>query len=79
MHFIFLPDTYFRPDLLPDRIFRARIRVIEGDEWTPALADQSSLRFQHKAQFYRNGIDAIIRQSDLADAFTGSEILALDG
>lgn len=72
-------DTHFRPDLLPDRIFRASIHVIEGDEWTLPLADQSSLRFQHKSQFYRDGIDAIIQRSDLRDSFEGSEILALDG
>lgn len=76
---LYFSDTFFRPDLMPERVFRGRIHVIEGDNWTAALADQSSLRFQHKAQFYREGIDTIIKRSDLRDSFQGSEILALDG
>lgn len=64
---------------MPERIFRGRLRVIDGDTYTPELADQSSLRFQHKAKFYQDGIDAIINQSDLKVGFQKSEVLALDG
>lgn len=73
------PDTYLRPEPLPDRIFRARLRVIEGDRWTPELADQNTLRFQHRARDYRERINLIMRRSDLREPFEGSEILALDG
>uniref|UniRef100_A0A182S918 Atrial natriuretic peptide-converting enzyme n=1 Tax=Anopheles maculatus TaxID=74869 RepID=A0A182S918_9DIPT len=72
-------DTYLRPEPLPDRIFRARLRVIEGDRWTPELADQNTLRFQHRARDYRERINLIMRRSDLREPFEGSEILALDG
>lgn len=43
------------------------------------LADQNSLRFQHKARDYRERINLIIRRSDLREAYDGSEILGLDG
>lgn len=79
-HFLYPPsDIYYKSDGLPDRIFRGKLRVIDGDTYTPELADQSSLRFQHKAKFYQEGIDAIINQSDLKVGFQRSEVLALDG
>lgn len=71
--------VYFKSDVLPERIFRAKLRINEGDKWTPELADQSSLRFQHKAKFYQDGIDSIINRSDLRDGYQRSEVLALDG
>ncbi|XP_050079805.1 uncharacterized protein LOC126567626 [Anopheles maculipalpis] len=76
---VYVGYTYLRPEPLPDRIFRARLRVIEGDRWTPELADQNTLRFQHRARDYRERINLIMRRSDLREPFEGSEILALDG
>ncbi|XP_049536967.1 uncharacterized protein LOC125951866 [Anopheles darlingi] len=76
---VYVGYTYLRPEPLPDRIFRARLRVIEGDRWTPELADQKTLRFQHRARDYRERINLIMRRSDLREPFEGSEILALDG
>lgn len=72
-------DTFLRPEPLPDRIFRARLRVVDGDSWTTELADQNSLRFQHRARDYRERINLVIRRSDLRTSYEGSEILALDG
>ncbi|XP_058443626.1 uncharacterized protein LOC131425618 isoform X1 [Malaya genurostris] len=76
---VYVGYTYLRPEPLPDRIFRGRLRVIEGDHWTPELADQNSLRFQHRARDYRERINLIMRRSDLREPYEGSEILALDG
>lgn len=72
-------DIYYKSDGMPERLFRGKLRVIDGDTYTPELADQSSLRFQHKAKFYQDGIDAIINHSDLKAGFQKCEVLALDG
>lgn len=72
-------DIYFKLDALPERTFRTKLHIIDGDKWTSELADQSSLRFQHKAKFYKTGIDAIVKQSDLKSLYLRSEVLALDG
>lgn len=74
-----IPDTYLRPEPLPERVFRAKLRITAGDAWTPELADQNSLRFQHKQRDYRERINLVVRRSELRDAFDGSEVLALDG
>ncbi|XP_055595404.1 uncharacterized protein LOC129746008 [Uranotaenia lowii] len=76
---VYVGYTYLRPEPLPDRIFRARFRVIDGDYWTPDMADQSSQRFQTRSRDYRERINLIMRRSDLRDPYEGSEILALDG
>lgn len=60
-------------------MFRGKVRISDGDEWTPELADQSSLAFSRRAKFYQNGLDAMIGRSDLKNGFLKSEILALDG
>lgn len=72
-------DTYLRPEPLPERVFRAKLRVTKGDAWTPELADQNSLRFQHKTRDYRERVNLVIRRSDLRESYEGSEVLALDG
>ncbi|XP_055523344.1 uncharacterized protein LOC129717463 [Wyeomyia smithii] len=76
---VYVGYTYLRPEPLPDRIFRGRLRVVEGDHWTPELADQNSSRFQQRARDYRERINLIMRRSDLREPYEGSEILALDG
>lgn len=77
IHFLIL-DTYFRPEPLPDRVFRGKFMVL-SDKWSMELANQNSLRFQHKARDYRERINLTLRRSDLREAYEGSEILALDG
>lgn len=72
-------DTYLRPDPLPERVFRAKLRITRGDAWSPELADQNSMRFQHKQRDYRERINLVVRRSELRDAYEGSEVLALDG
>ncbi|XP_055298074.1 uncharacterized protein LOC129566301 [Sitodiplosis mosellana] len=66
-------------DSLPERIFRAKLRITAGDNWTTELADQSSLRFQHRAKYYQHAIDGMINRSDLKEGYKRSEVLALDG
>lgn len=68
-----------RPDPLPDKIFRAKFKVVDGDTWSPELADQNSVAFQQKARDYRERINLLLRRSDLKESYEGSEILALDG
>lgn len=72
-------DTYLRPNPLPERVFRAKLRIIQGDAWTPDLADQNSSKFQHKCRDYRERIDLVVTRSDLKESYEGSEVLALDG
>lgn len=50
-----------------------------NDKWSMELANQNSLRFQHKARDYRERINLTLRRSDLREAYESSEILALDG
>ncbi|XP_030378692.1 uncharacterized protein LOC115627212 [Scaptodrosophila lebanonensis] len=76
--FVYVGYTYFRPEPLPDRVFRGKFLVL-NDKWSMDLANQNSLRFQHKARDYRERINLTLRRSDLRDAYEGSEILALDG
>ncbi|XP_017870387.1 PREDICTED: uncharacterized protein LOC108618767 [Drosophila arizonae] len=76
--FVYVGYTYFRPEPLPDRVFRGKFMVL-NDKWSMELANQNSLRFQHKARDYRERINLTLRRSDLREAYEGSEILALDG
>lgn len=79
LYFILISDVYFKFDSLPERIFRAKIHITDGDQWSVEFTDQSSLRFQHRAKHYQTGIDTIIKASDLKEGFKRSEVLALDG
>lgn len=72
-------DYLFRFDALPERVFRAKLRVVDGEKWTIQLADQSSLRFQHRAKFYEDAINQMMNRSDLREGFKRTEVLALDG
>lgn len=72
-------DNLFKFDSLPERIFRAKLKVTNGDKWTTELADQSSLRFHHRAKFYQDAIDQMINRSDLKEGYKRSDVLALDG
>ncbi|XP_067641759.1 uncharacterized protein [Eurosta solidaginis] len=76
--FVYVGYTYFRPEPLPDRTFRGKFLVM-NDKWSMELADQNSLRFNHKAREFRERINLVVRRSDLREAYEGSEILALDG
>lgn len=64
---------------MPERVFRGKFRVVDGDRWTTELADQSSLRFQYRAKYYTDGIEAMIMKSDLKEGYKKTEVLALDG
>lgn len=79
LYFTLISDVYFKFDSLPERIFRAKIHITDGDQWSVEFTDQSSLRFQHRAKHYQTGIDTIIKASDLKEGFKRSEVLALDG
>lgn len=72
-------DNLFKFDSLPERIFRAKLRITGGENWTMELADQSSLRFLYRAKFYQDAIDQMMNRSDLRQGFKKSEVLALDG
>uniref|UniRef100_A0A1B0FR42 Atrial natriuretic peptide-converting enzyme n=1 Tax=Glossina morsitans morsitans TaxID=37546 RepID=A0A1B0FR42_GLOMM len=76
--FVYVGYTYFKPEPLPDRIFRGKFHI-RNDKWTMDLADHKSQRFQSKGRDYRERINLVIRRSDLREAFERSEILALDG
>ncbi|CRL04550.1 CLUMA_CG017622, isoform A [Clunio marinus] len=64
---------------LPSRIFRGRIRVIEGDYFIMNYTDQNSIEFFEKAREYRERINLLISRSDFRKYYDGCEILALDG
>lgn len=76
---VIFSDNLFKFDSMPERIFRAKMRVTAGDNWTTELADQSSLRFQHRAKFYQDAINQMMNRSDLREGYKRSEVLALDG
>lgn len=78
-YYYFSLDNLFKFESLPERIFRAKMRVTAGDNWTTELADQSSLRFQHRAKFYQDAINQMMNRSDLSEGYKRSEVLALDG
>lgn len=63
----------------PNRIFRGRIRVIQGDYFAMNLTDQNSIDFLEKAREYRERINLVISRSDFRKFYDGCEILALDG
>lgn len=64
---------------MPERVFRGKLLVTDGDRWTTELADQSSLRFQYRSKYYADGIQSIILKSDLKEGYKRTEVLALDG
>lgn len=72
-------DLLSQYETLPDRIFRAKIHIVDGDHWSNELADQNSLRFQHRARFYEDSVDLMINLSDLKTGYKKSEVLAFDG
>lgn len=54
-------------------------RVIDGDKFTPEMADPSTEKFRLRAKDYENRLNALFRRSILAEKFISTEILALDG
>lgn len=64
---------------LPNRIFRGRFRVVEGDRFVSNLTDQNSNEFLEKARDYRERINLLISRSPYRKYYDGCEILALDG
>lgn len=62
-----------------NRIFRGRIRIVEGDHFTMNLTDQNSIDFFEKAREYRERINLLISRSEFRKYYDGCEILALDG
>lgn len=64
---------------MPDRIFKGKLTVTDGDKWLPDFANQNSIQFHNKARDYRERINLIIKRSDLRNSYIGNEILALDG
>jgi len=80
MCFVFLlTDIFLHSKPQPNRIFRGRIRVIEGDYFTMNLTDQNSIEFLEKAREYRERINLLISRSEFRKYYDGCEILALDG
>lgn len=80
--FLFLvnfSDLFLHQKPAPNRIFRGRIRVIEGDQFTMNLTDQNSIEFFEKAREYRERINLLVSRSDFRKWYDGCEILALDG
>lgn len=72
-------DLFLHQKPQPNRIFRGRIRVIEGDHFFMNLTDQNSIEFLEKSREYRERINLLISRSDFRKYYDGCEILALDG
>lgn len=75
----YFSDLFLQVKPQPNRIFRGRIRVIDGDHFTMNLTDQNSFEFHEKAREYRERINLLISRSEFRKYYDGSEILALDG
>lgn len=79
LYIFLLLDLFLHQRPQPNRIFRGRIRVIEGDYFVMNLTDQNSSEFIEKAREYRERINLLISRSDFRKYYDGCEILALDG
>lgn len=60
-------------------MFRGVFRVIEGDAYTPVLADPSTDLFRRLSRDLREGLNLVYKRSTFRHSFLGTEILALDG
>lgn len=78
VHFQFL-DTYLSPEPPGNQEFRVRFRVLQGDSFSPQLADTTSINFVNHARDYREMLNLLFRRSELASSFSKTEVLALDG
>jgi len=58
--------------------FDSSLRVIEGDQFNPALNDRLSPLFQKKSELYRRWIDAVYKKSPLSDSFRRSSVERFD-
>lgn len=77
--FCVVSDIFLQTKPLPNRIFRGRFRVVEGDRFIANLTDQNSHEFRDKARDYRERINLLISRSPYRKYYDGCEILALDG
>jgi 3',5'-cyclic AMP phosphodiesterase CpdA len=75
----FFTDTFLSADPPGERVFRAMFRVVQGDAFSPELADPATEQFRIRARDYRERLNLVFRRSDLRPAFLGTEVLALDG
>lgn len=67
------------PEPVEDQIFRAKFRVVEGDNFTPDLADPATDNFRMHSINYKQRLNALFKHSDLRQKFVNTEVLALDG
>ncbi|XP_019866591.1 atrial natriuretic peptide-converting enzyme isoform X2 [Aethina tumida] len=74
-----LQDTFFLPDEPEEQVFRATFKVVEGDTFTPELADPSTKNFQSRSRDYRERLNLLFRRSPIRHGYMGTEVLALDG
>lgn len=66
-------------DPLTEQVYRATFKVINGDTFSPELADPSTENFKIRSRDYREKLNLLFRRSPITHGFTGTEVLALDG
>lgn len=76
---VYVGYTFFLPQTPDEQIFRATFKVIEGDTFTPELADPSTNKFKNRSRDYRERLNLLFKRSSVRHGYVGSEVLALDG
>lgn len=77
--FFLFADTFFAMGPLEEQVYRATFKVVEGDTFSPELADPSTERFKVTSRDYRERLNLLFRRSRITHGFAGTEVLALDG
>ncbi|KAJ8984937.1 hypothetical protein NQ317_012187 [Molorchus minor] len=76
---VYIGYTFFLPQYPDQQIFRATFKVIEGDSFTPELADPSTNVFKNRSRDYRERLNLLFKRSSVKHGYIGTEVLALDG
>ncbi|KAF5273845.1 hypothetical protein FQA39_LY00960 [Lamprigera yunnana] len=76
---VYVGYTFFAAETPEEQIYRATFKVVEGDAFSPELADPSTDNFKIRSRDYRERLNLLFRRSPITHGFSGTEVLALDG
>lgn len=76
---VYVGYTFFASDPPEEQIYRATFKIIDGDVYSPELADPSTDSFKIRSRDYKERLNLLFRRSSITHGFAGTEVLALDG
>ncbi|KAF5279205.1 hypothetical protein FQR65_LT03452 [Abscondita terminalis] len=76
---VYVGYTFFASDPLEEQVYRGTFKIIDGDAFSPELADPSTESFKTRSRDYRERLNLLFRRSTITHGFAGTEVLALDG